>query len=86
MADEKIQLYSVEEKEPNSLYIVYNAMGDLVMTLTGGYSTVLLLQWYNLHKQDTRRGDDFMAGVLAGCMHMNMLPPNSTPPPLPSAN
>jgi hypothetical protein len=66
--------------------IVYNAAGDQVIKLEGGFSDVIIMTFANLSQQkdddgdNLGRGNDYMAGVIAGIMHMSMLAPVVFPP------
>ncbi len=74
-AQPRMQLYSmVEQEDENGMpYLeVYN-MTDPILTLKGGHAQVIGLSFLNMSKIGPQRGDDYMAGVTAGCVHMTLL-------------
>lgn len=64
---------------------VYNFAGAPVVRLEGGFSEVIIMTFQNMSKIGETRGDDYMAGVVAGIMHMQMLRPDAFAvcPPVP---
>lgn len=64
---------------------VYNFAGEPVVRLEGGFSEVIIMSFQNMDGISEIRGGDYMAGVIAGMMHMQMLRPDafSVCPPVP---
>ena len=65
-------------------FVIYNAAGYQVAKLEAGFTLNIILTYQNL-SQYNHRGDDYMAGVVDGMMHMQMLRPDcfSTLPEVP---
>lgn len=72
------------KRDADDIVLVFNAAGEQVIKLEGGFSEVILMTYQNLSQQE-HRGDDYMAGVIAGIMHCHILRPDafSPLPPVP---
>lgn len=72
-------MYRIKQDADRS-YIVYIFDGQPVVMLEGGYAEVIVMTFMNMGQHDIpgggNRGDDYMAGVVAGIMHMQMLRPD----------
>ena len=77
-------LYQLKQDADGS-FQVYNFAGAPVIRLEGGFGPVIVTTFANMSGLGEHRGDDYMAGVIAGCMHMQMLRPDafSICPPVP---
>lgn len=88
-AEDRCQLYSMVEKQDGQgfPYLEVYTMADPVLTLKDGHAQVIGLSFLNMSRINPQRGDDFMAGVTAGCVHMTLLKgqesTNKSPPVLP---
>jgi hypothetical protein len=51
---------------------VYNYMAEPAAVLKGGLTATITLSYLNMSRQG-HRGDDYMAGVIAGCTHYIIL-------------
>jgi hypothetical protein len=74
-----LPLYALEEKTDERgqpYWLVYHYSGDVIATLKDGYAAVIILSFSNMIRQG-QRGNDYMAGVMAGCTHMHMLQENT---------
>lgn len=71
-------LYQLRQ-DADGVVLVYNAAGEQVIKLEGGFSEVIVMTFQNLIQYDYR-GDDYMAGVIAGILHCHMLRPDAFSP------
>lgn len=88
-SEDSLLLYGLEEKYDENgqpYWIVVHWGGDGVATLKGGYSAVLVLSFINMANQNPQRGSDYMAGVIAGCTHMQLLGPTGSTNNSPTAS
>lgn len=71
-------LYRLKQ-DADGIVIVYNFAGQQVIKLEGGYGEVIVMTYMNMSQYE-HRGDDYMAGVIAGIMHCHMLRPDAFSP------
>jgi len=70
----RLMIYSIEEigggeGTERGVRVLFHD-GQTVAELRGGNASVIALTFENLRRQDERRADDYMAGVVAGLCHM----------------
>lgn len=73
--EQALPLYGLDEKldENNRPYwTVIHWSGSPIATLKGGTSQIIVLSFLNMSKQG-QRGNDYMAGVIQGLTHMQLL-------------
>lgn len=72
------------KRDGDNCVIVYNFAGEQVLKLEGGYEPLITMTYLNMSQYE-HRGDDYMSGVIQGCIHMMMLAPDafSCLPPIP---
>ncbi len=65
-------IYSIEDISDGGQPIIRVIFhdGQTAAELRGGNAGVVALTFENLRRQDERRADDYMAGVMAGLFHM----------------
>ena len=67
-------IYSIEEigegAQPGVRVLFHD--GRTVAELRGGYALVIALSFENLRRLDERLADEYMAGVIAGIVHMTI--------------
>lgn len=68
------------KQDADGIVLVFNAAGQQVIKLEGGYGEVIVMSYLNICRIDQARGDDYMAGVIAGIMHCHMLRPDAFSP------
>lgn len=73
-----ISIYQLKRDADNSI-IVYQ-VGNQVIKLEGGFADVIVMTYQNMSTLGEHRGDDYMAGVIAGIMHCHMLRPDAFRP------
>lgn len=54
-------------------YKVFTCGGNELLTLKDGYSVAIIMKYFMMMNQDPRRADDFMAGVIDGMIHKDMV-------------
>lgn len=81
-ADLGIALYILEEHNDNGIpyWDVWLCGSDTPsITLKNGCANIIVLSYLNMARQAQQRGNDYMAGVVQGCIHTDMV---SKCPPL----
>ena len=83
-------LYQLK-RDADGIVLVFNAAGYQMFKLEGRFSDVILMTYANMCSKSQTRGDDYLAGVMAGIMHMQMLRPDAFAPlpeipPIPPAD
>jgi hypothetical protein len=63
-----VPIYSIESIAPST--VVVKQLGSVVMNLAGDNAVAIALTFTAMQKSSPQRGDDYMAGVLAACVHM----------------
>ena len=73
-----MSLYTLKPDADGSI-IVYNFAGHQTIKLEGGSTELIALTYQNLSQYE-HRGDDYMAGVIAGITHCNLIAPEAFSP------
>lgn len=81
-----MSIYQLRQ-DADGIVLVYQA-GNQVIKLEGGSSELIVMTFLNMQGYGEQRADDYMAGVVAGIIHMNLLRPDAfgflpSVPPLP---
>lgn len=69
-----MSLYQLR-RDADGIVIVYNFAGHQVIKLEGGAAELIVMTYQNMSQYENR-GDDYMAGVIAGCTHCSLLRPD----------
>lgn len=71
------RLYSLTEKndERGTYFEVHNFGGELICSLQDGLAPMIALTFMSMSNSSPRRGDDYMAGVVNGSMHILLTKP-----------
>lgn len=68
--EKEVPMYGIKEPQPGVLEIWHSINGELVARLDGGNALTIGLTYVNLQKQDDRRAQDFLHGVVLGMTHI----------------
>ena len=75
-SQQNLDLFKLEEKydENNQPYwIVHHWTGESIATLQKGNAAIIVLSYINMMNQSQQRGNDYLAGAMAGLTHMQLL-------------